>query len=72
MKHSMYLHSDKGANAYEGEELGLTGEALDNFMYALYEIEFQVDVNMETGVVTIERILDGLTVFVPEKKNAIT
>jgi hypothetical protein len=69
MKHKMYLHSDKGANAYEGEEeLGLSGQALENFMYALYEVEFDVDINEETGEVTIERVFDGRTILIPEKK----
>jgi hypothetical protein len=32
-----------------GEELGLTGEALNNFMYALYEVEFELEVDEVTG-----------------------
>lgn len=53
MKTKMYLHSDKQSNLERGERLGLKGKALDNFAYALYEVEFEVEVNEETGEATI-------------------
>jgi len=45
----MGLHSSKDSNYYEGEEIGLKGEALHNFSYALYEVMFDVEVDMKTG-----------------------
>jgi len=45
----MYLHSDKESNYEKGEELGLTGEALKNFAYALYEVKITLKVDTETG-----------------------
>ncbi len=53
MKTKMYLHSSKKANSEQGAELELTGAALEVFRHALYEVEFDVDVNEETGDVTI-------------------
>ena len=49
MKVKAYLHSSKEAMRQMGEDLGLTSEALDNFTYALYEVELLLDVNKETG-----------------------
>jgi hypothetical protein len=46
---SIWLHSEKQSNREDGEKLGLTGEALDNFMYACYEVELTVEVDEETG-----------------------
>jgi len=64
MKTKMYLHSDKSSNYELGEELGLTGKALTNFGYALYEVEFEVEINEESGAVNIltvdGRKLNGL------------
>lgn len=46
----MYLHSDKESNWSLGEEIGLSEEAIINhFKYALYEVECEVEVDMETG-----------------------
>jgi hypothetical protein len=45
----MYLHGSKETNWDIGQENGLEGEALSNFMYALYEVEFEVEVDMKTG-----------------------
>lgn len=45
----MYLHSDKYTNWEIGEELGLSEEASKIFGYALYEVEFDVIVDSETG-----------------------
>lgn len=44
-----YLHSDKSSNAEKAEELGLSEKALDNFVYSLYEVEFNMEVDVETG-----------------------
>jgi hypothetical protein len=48
----MYLHGDKDSNRETGEELGLSEEALRKFSYALYEVEFDVEV-LEDGTVSI-------------------
>lgn len=45
----MYLHGSKESNYEEGKELGLSKEALNNFCYALYEVEFDVEVDIKTG-----------------------
>lgn len=68
MKTKMSLHSDKCDNSYFGEEeLGLTGEALENFKYALYEVVFGVDVNEESGEVEIETV-NRVPLMTPETK----
>ena len=54
----MYLHGDKCSNIEDGEELGLSEEALKTFAYALYEVEFEVEVNEETGETYILKV-DG-------------
>lgn len=45
----MYAHGDKSSALEQGVQLGLTGEALNEFSGALYEVEFQVEVNLDTG-----------------------
>ena len=49
MKTKIYLHSEKETMREEGENLGLTNNALDNFMRALYEVEFDIEVDPATG-----------------------
>lgn len=41
----VYLHSDKLSMRELGEEIGLAGEALKNFMYACYEVRLDLDVD---------------------------
>lgn len=43
-KTKMCLHGSKELNYDIGKSLGLEGEALNNFMYALYEVEFDVEI----------------------------
>lgn len=45
----MFLHGSKDDNYERGRGLGLEGSALDEFAYALYEVEFGVEVDTETG-----------------------
>ncbi len=52
----MYLHSNKEGNLGLGMDLELSGNALNNFMYALYEVEFEVDVDEVTGEVDILKV----------------
>lgn len=44
-----YLHSSKEEMLDLGEQHGLKGAALDNFMYALYEVKLELEVDMQTG-----------------------
>lgn len=48
-----YLHSSKESMLDRGAEAGLKGRALENFRYALYEVEFTLKVDEETGVAEI-------------------
>jgi len=48
-----YLHSSKESMLEIGDEIGLTGKALVKFRYALYEVEFELEVNTETGLAEI-------------------
>jgi hypothetical protein len=68
MKTTMYAHSSKESNYEKARELGLDGAATQNFRYALYEIEFEVDVNEETGDVTILKVIDGDNILIPQQK----
>lgn len=45
----MYLHGDKDGNRERGEELGLSEDACKKFAYALYEVEFDVEVEEDGG-----------------------
>lgn len=67
MKTKLYLHSNKDSNYEKGEELGLTGEALKQFAYALSEVEFEVGIDPETGVATILSV-DGKALVSGERK----
>jgi hypothetical protein len=63
VKHSMFLNSDKGDNFEIGEELGLTGKALANFMYTLYEVRFDGVVDLLMGDFKIDTIYIGDKVY---------
>ncbi len=56
MKIQMYLHGDQEDNYYTGKKLGLTGNALENFRYALHMVEFDIEVNEKTGNITIVKV----------------
>ncbi len=61
MKHiTAYLHSNKEAMYELGKESGLKGEALEYFMYALYEVRVDLEVDEETGKATIDKV-DGIS-----------
>lgn len=57
----MYLHSSKESNYELGKQIGLRGNALKYFVYALYEVMFDVEVDPETGAATIVAV-DGMFV----------
>jgi hypothetical protein len=44
-----YLHSDKSSNRGKAKELGLSEKVSDDFIYSLYEVEFNMEVDIETG-----------------------
>ena len=58
----MYLHSDKESNSDKFIEEFLDGdydrydEIPENFSYALYEVEFDVEVDTETGDTKILKV----------------
>lgn len=52
----LYSHSSKDSNADKGDELGLSDKAMEKFCYALYEVEFDVEINRETGKVMITAV----------------
>jgi len=49
----MYLHSNKDDNWEKAQALGLEGEAVRHFRYALNEVEFELDVDMTTGEIEV-------------------
>lgn len=46
-----YLHSNKESNYDKAEEFGLDDnkEFMDNFIYSLYEVELNMEVDVKTG-----------------------
>lgn len=53
---TIYFNSSKEENYNTGVECGLTGKALDMFMYALYEVKFECVLNMDTGEAIILKV----------------
>jgi hypothetical protein len=54
----MYLHSNKDNNWEIGKKLGLEGEALSLFRFALCEVELEVEVDTNTGNAKILKIIE--------------
>lgn len=58
--YKMYTHSSKEDNYYSAVEDHVIDEgnqeALNLFKYALYEVEFDVEVDTETGQVMIHKV----------------
>ena len=52
-----YLHASKEDNYDKGKELGLTGQALDDFMYCCYELEVTLVIEQDGS--TIMTHVDG-------------
>jgi len=68
MQAKIYLHSSKEDMVSQAEEAGITnGEALNNFAYALYEVEFEMDIDPKNGSYKIMSIkeVESPTKFVP-------
>lgn len=49
MEIRVYLHSSKESMYDAGKKAGLSDKALEQFMYACYEVEVTLDVNEEDG-----------------------
>lgn len=56
IKAKAYLHSSTERMYEIGKEIGLKGKALDFFTFALYEVEFELEVKKETGEATIIKV----------------
>ena len=63
----MYLHGDKETSYSVAEEAGLSEEACKEFAYALYEVEFDVEIDTKTGKNRIIAV-DGQKLM-PKEKN---
>lgn len=56
MKTTIYFHRDKGENfeiVEEAEKQGIKQEFIDKLYYLGYEIEIEVDINLQTGEIKI-------------------
>ena len=51
LTYKAYLHNDKGSNYDKAREFGLDNdkEFMDKFVYSLYEIELDMEVDTKTG-----------------------
>lgn len=56
-----YMHSNKDSNYELASDYGLSGIAKENFMHAMYEVEFDLKLDMTTGEVEIIGV-DGMKV----------
>ena len=65
-----YLNSSKSNMIDLGENNGLSGQALENFAYALYEVEFDLEVDDQTGDSKILKV-DGRKVIWQYKMQLI-
>ena len=57
-KVKVFIHSNKDEMYETGKKLGLTGQALAKFKYALMEIPVDIEVNPLDGSYVIKRV-DG-------------
>ena len=58
IKKTVYLHGSKEEMFDLGEELGLEGDALSNFGYALYEVGLELEIDTGTGDYTIVNVTE--------------
>ena len=68
MNITIYLHSNKETNRAAGEKAGLTGAALDFFLFAGYEHKMTYWVSPTTGRVTLTAVDDHPVQFGATKK----
>lgn len=55
-KVKLYLHGSKEDDRYHGQKFGLSPEALDNFVGWGYEVEFDAELDIETGDVKLLKV----------------
>lgn len=60
-----YCHSSKESNYEQGEELGLKGEALDNWRYTGYEVAFDIEISEDGS--TVATHVNGVALVTPVK-----
>lgn len=64
LKTKIYVHGSQEDMCYKGEQIGLTGSALENFERTAYEIGFDVEIDTDgvayathvNGVALVERV----------------
>lgn len=69
MKIKLYAHADDDTYYEKGEKLGFKGKVLRNFANWGYELEFDAEVDMETGEVKLLSI-DGHKILYEEEGGA--
>lgn len=67
IKYKEYLHQDKGSNIERAKELGIDTINTD-FIYSLYEVEFDMEVDVESGESWILRV-NGVELVHPAKQS---
>lgn len=55
---TVYLHSSKEAMIDKGNQLGLIGPALEQFMYTCHEVKVDLEVDEKTGLAKITHVDD--------------
>ena len=60
-----YTHAGKEDNYETGRELGLRGQTLDDFRYTGYEVEFDIQISKDGGVVATH--VNGMALVSPVK-----
>lgn len=68
LRYKEYLHSDKEDNDYKAREFGIDSNEkfMDKFLYSLYEVEFDMEVDTETGETWILKV-NGVELKEPVK-----
>ena len=59
IKVDFYMHESKNSGRRKGEEIGLSGEALEYFRYVGYEIKLNLEVDKDTGETWITGVEDN-------------
>ena len=63
----LYVHSDKDSNYELADELGLDEDALENFMYAGYEVKLTIEVYADGHSVCTH--LDNVELVTPARMS---
>jgi len=68
LQYKAYLHSDKDSNWSKAEELGIDelDLVMDKFMYSLYEVKFDMELDIDTGKTWIMAV-NGMELKEPVK-----